>query len=496
MDKIAPVLSNCPVNITVSTGISCASTVSWSPPTVSDNCNAYTLTSSHTPGSLFSLGITSVTYTATDDFGNSSSCSFQVNVVDNTPPSVTNCPQNITAYANASCRATVNWTAPSATDNCSLQSFTSNYNPGSSFLIGTSIVSYTATDNAGNTSTCSFTVTVIDNSPPVFSSCPSAITVPGSDDCQAVVSWPVPVATDNCSVTITTNHNSGESFPIGTTAVTYTATDGSGNKSVCTFNVTVTDNTSPVFTVCPAAINLSADDACEMPVTWDLPIATDNCDITLTSNHNPGELFPVGVTKVEYKATDNYGNASYCTFTVTIESNERPHITGCPSDINAEADESGSVSVTWTPPVATSTCSEVELTSSHDPGDIFPVGATKVEYVATDASNNETTCTFNVVVAYKEVTLDVVQLVTPNGDGINDEWVIKNLEQFSKNKVTIVDRWGSLIYNASGYNNNDIVWKGINANGQPAPTGTYFYTIEVHFRDRQVKQTGFIELVQ
>src|SRR5204863_90772 len=106
-------------NITVNiTGAGCTKTVSWTPPTASDNCNVKTFTSTHSPGFAFPKGSTTVTYTAKDPAGNTATCSFVVTVNDVTPPVISGCPANITVNASASCNAVVTWTAPTFTDNC------------------------------------------------------------------------------------------------------------------------------------------------------------------------------------------------------------------------------------------------------------------------------------------------------------------------------------------------------------------------------------------
>jgi hypothetical protein len=140
------------------------------------------------------------------------------------------------------------WTAPTAADNCSMKSFTSNYAPGATFPKGTTTVTYTAKDSADNTSICSFTVTVIDNTPPVVS-CPANITtLVDSASCSKAVSFTV-TATDNCpGVTVVSTPPSGSVFPKGTTTVKSVATDAAGNKDSCTFTVTVT-NPAPVVTI-------------------------------------------------------------------------------------------------------------------------------------------------------------------------------------------------------------------------------------------------------
>lgn len=115
METIPPVISNCPPNMIVSLpSSSCSMTVSWSPPSATDNCEMESLTSVPAMGSIFPIGSTEVTYTALDVFGNTSTCSFTILVEDHTPPVFTTCPSDITAPANGTCQAVVSWTAPLA----------------------------------------------------------------------------------------------------------------------------------------------------------------------------------------------------------------------------------------------------------------------------------------------------------------------------------------------------------------------------------------------
>ena len=108
---------------------------------------------------VYPVGTTNVTWTAYDFSGNTSTCSMTVTVTDDEAPVITNCPGDIT-----SCSAVVNWTEPTASDNCGLLSFTSDHQPGSTFSPGTTKVTYTAKDIHANISTCSFNVTA--NIPP------------------------------------------------------------------------------------------------------------------------------------------------------------------------------------------------------------------------------------------------------------------------------------------------------------------------------------------
>jgi gliding motility-associated-like protein len=87
------------------------------------------------------------------------------------------------------------------------------------------------------------------------------------------------------------------------------------------------------------------------------------------------------------------------------------------------------------------------------------------------------------------------QVISPNGDGVNDTWVIGGLERFPDNKVTIFSRWGDIVYKARGYDNVNVVWNGNYNNGRASngnvPDGTYFYIIDL---GNGSKLTGFIVL--
>jgi gliding motility-associated-like protein len=573
-DTTAPVISNCPSDITVAVESNCETVVTWTAPTADDNCSVV-LTSSHTSGSAFSAGTTTVTYSATDPSGNVTTCSFKVIIVDSDAPVLSNCPSDIELSVNAQCQAIALWTAPTATDGCTL-TLTSTHDSGDLFVLGTTAVTYTATDNSGNTSTCSFKVIVNDTSVPVFSNCPTNIALNGDVNCQANATWTTPSVVDDCTFTMTSTHASGGSFPIGTTTVTYTAVDESGNSSTCSFTVTVEDVHAPVITGCPSTITLSAgpdcrasatwtppqfadcspfqvtsshvpgtsfplgttivaytvtdehglssnctfdvivDDKtgpvfqncpqnitvavgenCDAVVNWTVPGANDNCStVTMTKTHDPGQTFALGTTRVRYTATDGAGNSSTCEFNINVVNEHLPVITGCPGDISLKADESGLVAAEWIEPTASVRCTDVSIASSYHPGENFSVGTTPVVYTATSGAGKISTCSFNVVVAYEELSFDVNQLVTPDGDGINDQWSIPNLEKFKDNKVVIVDRWGSVVYQATGYNNENVVWKGVSQGGVAAPTGTYYYTISVRFLSEVRERKGFIELIR
>ncbi|HLP12161.1 MAG TPA: DUF2341 domain-containing protein [Flavobacteriales bacterium] len=414
-DNELPVFSTCPANISTNTSAgTCGAVVTWPAPAATDNCSGLTLTqtSGLTSGSLFPIGITTVSFLAVDASGNSATCSFTITVTDVQPPVFTSCPSNITVNNTPGlCSSVVTWVTPTASDNCPAVSVvqTGGLVSGSAFPIGTSTVTFTASDSYGNTAICSFTVTVVDNQFPVFISCPANITVnntPGS--CSAVVSWVAPVASDNCGGMVlsqTAGLPSGSSFPIGITNIVYTATDASGNATVCAFTVTVVDNQIPVFTSCPLNIAVNnTPGSCGAVVFWPAPVANDNCGglvLTQTTGLPSGSSFPIGTTSISYTATDISGNVATCSFTVTVTDNELPAFTSCPANItmNNTPGICGAV-VNWVAPAASDNCPGLSIiqTSGLPSGSTFPVGVTLVTFIATDANGNSATCSFSVTI--------------------------------------------------------------------------------------------------
>jgi gliding motility-associated-like protein len=295
--------------------------------------------------------------------------------------------------------------------------------------------------------------------------------------------------------TLTSTKNPGSIFAQGKTTVTYSATDASGNTSTCSFVVNVMDSTPPILVDCPANIVLTTD-ACRAPVEWSAPKSND-CDLSaINGSHNPGDLFPIGTTRVTYKASDILGNVSTCGFDVTVKNSSAPVISNCPVNIHLEANTHGNASATWIEPTVTAQCDEVTLTNSHRPGDVFELGTTEVAYTVTDDSGNRSYCRFNVVVSEPRIKIDVSRVITPDGNGVNDEWILTNIDQFRDNEVMIFDRWGNVIFRARAYDNQEVVWRGSNGAGGSVPTGTYFYSIIINSESSRIERKGFIELIR
>ncbi|HEY1017929.1 MAG TPA: HYR domain-containing protein, partial [Sediminibacterium sp.] len=197
-----------------------------------------------------------------------------------------------------------------------------------------------------NTANCSassntIAISVADITPPVFTGQPQIITAVNTDGSitatsaqGAIVNYSLPAAADNCSgsnVSVVATPASGSVFPLGSTEVTYIATDAAGLTATGTFTITVS-GALPVIS-CPANIVVnSAAGQCGANVNF---AATETAGIpasAITYSIQPGSFFAVGTHTVTATATNAVGS-SVCTFTITVADNIYPVLTGVPANV-------------------------------------------------------------------------------------------------------------------------------------------------------------------
>ncbi|MEK6287136.1 MAG: FG-GAP-like repeat-containing protein [Acidobacteriota bacterium] len=269
-----PPIVTCAANVATSNSPDqCSASVNTGAATATDNIDGSVTPAGTRSDGLaltapYPVGMTTITWIATDAAGNSAMCQQTVTVNDTQPPAIT-CPANINRNTDAGlCSAVVTYTA-TASDNCSGASVACNPQSGSAFQKGTTTVNCTATDTAGNTAACSFTVTVVDNQAPQII-CPPNITV--STDagvCSAVVTYSAPIASDNCSLAAPVcSPPSGSTFPVGTTTVSCTATDSANLTSSCSFTITV--NVPQLTALGPAKVWIGLKNSDDVGTKFDL----------------------------------------------------------------------------------------------------------------------------------------------------------------------------------------------------------------------------------
>ncbi|CAM3272506.1 HYR domain-containing protein [Aequorivita lipolytica] len=275
------------------------------------------------------VGANTVTLTVTDVNGNTSTCTTTVTVEDGIAPTVI-CPADITANTDAgNCFATVSFSMPIALDNCGVDTVvqTAGLPSGSQFPVGVNTIEFTATDVNGNTSTCSFTITVVDNEAPLAVCQNITIQLDANGNASIVAGDVDGGSTDQCGVaSIAIDVNTFDCSNVGDNNVVLTVTDVNGNTSTCTAIVTVEDITAPVVacqditveldpvtgtvTIAGTDIDNGSTDACGI-ASYDLDIDTFDC-----SN--------IGDNMVVLTVTDVNGNTETCTAIVTVEDNTSP----------------------------------------------------------------------------------------------------------------------------------------------------------------------------
>ena len=432
----------------------CGAVVTYTTPTFDDNCGgngqAATAMTGPASGSIFPVGTTTVTHSFTDAGGNTAMQSFDVVITDNEAPTVTpgTAQGNILINTNSPtlCGAVVTYTTPTFDDNCGGTEQTATtmtgLGSGTTFPLGSTLVTHSFADAAGTIVTHSFTVTVTDDDAPTVLTPTTNITVnndPGM--CSAVVNYTAPTFDDNCDMpitgTLTSGPASGSAFPVGTTTVTYSATDAAGNGPITSsFTVTVNDTEPPSAAAGNPGNQTQNNDTgvCQATVSWpSISLTADNCPgsvtvvytttdpkmgtvniLTATQSGNLVDFgdFPVGTTTVNFTVTDGAGNTDMGTFDVTVEDNEAP-VVACPSTqtlhfANCDAtvmvpDYRGlgnitdncpfGYTVTQSPAAGDLISSIAGITPAN--GESFPVTITVTDNNAS-AANTGTSCTFTV----------------------------------------------------------------------------------------------------
>ncbi len=392
----------------------------------SDNCGTVNLQSvSPSNFNCSNVGTNTVTLTVNDGKGNMATCSATVTVNDATPPDIF-C-QNISVdLSGSSVQISPSDVYDFGSDNCGTVNLVSvSPNTFTCNNTGSNTVVLTANDGNGNVSTCSATVTVTDVTSPTFTYCPESITVDADESCLGIATWSQPTATDNCgfSVSQTEGSDSGEYFALGTTTVTYLATDDSGLTAECSFTVTVQDVTPPTVACQPGevAVYLSGTFVTVTPedVLW---YSSDNCGYVYNDSVSPSTFgcSDVGSSHtVTLTVHDGNGNFSTCSASVMVYDNEAP--TAVCQGISVDLDASGNVSIS---------AGDINNDSSDNCGldgvsldvsdfDCDDVGSNTVTLTATDVNGNTSTCSATVNVSDNTAPSAICQSISVDLDENN-----------------------------------------------------------------------------
>ncbi len=410
-DTTAPVMSNVPINETISCGALPGPAANV---LATDNCDTnvnidFTETSTLAMISCTDSYTVTRVWIATDKCGNSTRSEQEITVVgDDEAPVLAGVPSDITTECSSISESNDN---VSATDNCTTNiiiEFNETVVVGDCEDSYEIIKEWTATDDCGNAMTETQSIVVRDNTAPLITNVPADITL----DCgQVAPAVPQVFVTDNCDPNVEivfAETNTSSTFDCTTSYVitrSWEAVDRCGNRTTREQTITVGgDSELPILTGVPADRTVS----CEENIS-NLPSvnATDNCDPNISVDFFENQLggdCPHAYQLVRtWAATDPCGNIVEQSQTITIEDNVAPVITGVPSDVSESC--TGDFDTTIPDVFATDNCDPnvfVQYAENTIPGACPGSFETIRTWSATDACGNETISTQRILVGDNE----------------------------------------------------------------------------------------------
>jgi hypothetical protein len=255
-DTNAPVITTCATNMTINAGANCQAAIPdlTTQVVASDTCGGVTITQSPVAGTPVGLGNTVVTLTVKDTANNQATCQATITVVDVTAPIITTCATNMTLNADTNCQAAIpNLTTQVVASDCNGVTITQSPVAGTLVGLGNTVVTLTVKDTANNQATCQATITVVDVTAPIITTCATNMTLNADTNCQAAIPdlTTQVVASDCNGVTITQSPVVGTLVGLGDTVVTLIVKDAANNQATCQATITVVDGSVPDITAQP-----------------------------------------------------------------------------------------------------------------------------------------------------------------------------------------------------------------------------------------------------
>ena len=389
-DQTPPVFASPPADVSVECigDVPAMTDLGWT-----DNCDGSgTVTGSdQSDGNTCPETITR-TWTYTDACNNTSSVTQTITIGDQTPPVFASPPADVSVecIGDVPVMTDLGWT-----DNCDGSGTVTGSDQSDGNTCPETITrTWTYTDACNNTSSVTQTITIGDQTPPVFASPPADVSVECIGDVPAMtdLGW-----TDNCdgSGTVTGSDQSDGNTCPETITRTWTYTDACNNASSVTQTITIGDQTPPVFASPPA--DVSVECIGDVPVMTDLGW-TDNCDGSGTvtgSDQSDGNTCPETITRT-WTYTDACNNASSVTQTITIGDQTPPVFASPPADVSVECigDVPVMTDLGWT-----DNCdgSGTVTGSDQSDGNTCPETITRT-WTYTDACNNTSSVTQTITI--------------------------------------------------------------------------------------------------
>jgi gliding motility-associated-like protein len=433
-----------------------------------------------------------------------SNVSGAITIQDVTNPVVVT--QNITVVLNPNGQASVSAAQINngSTDNCGIGSITLSPSTFTCADIGPNTVTLTVTDSNGNVSTGTAVVTITETTPPTVITRPVTVQLNATGTATISAAQVNNGSTDNCGIaSISVNQTAFTCANIGSNTVILTVTDVNGNVSTGTAIVTVTDLILPTVVTQNVTVNLDANGQATITAAQINNGSSDNCSIaTITVSPSTFTCANLGANTVTLTITDASGNVATASATVTVAidlaSTGDNDLDGMPDNCDTDDDNDGILDANDNCPLQANTNQADndndglgDACDNDDDNDGVLDGYDNCPLVYNPDQNDRDNDGLGDVC--DTIEINVSQAITPNGDGVNDTWVIYNIENHPNHIVRLYSRWGDEVMYARNYQND---WSGNYVNKtNPLPSNSYYYQIDLD-GDGTVEHSGWIYINQ
>ncbi len=265
---------------------------------------------------------------------------------------------------------------------------------------------------------------------------------------------------------------------LGTTTYKFTPSSAGNCSTPASLNVTIVSTISPTFPTI-------ADSYCLNDIAPALPATSKE---GVNGTWSPSSINTANVGRTVYTFTPTAGQCG-ASAQITIVVNPLPALTMGPDvTIAAGASTTLNVSVTgnivsyqWKPSTGLNNATIKDPVASPSSTTIYTLDVI-------DDNKCEASGSIKVTVSAATSKILVPNAFSPNGDGINDTWVITNLSAYPGATVDVFNRYGQLVFHSE---NSNKAWDGT-YNGKPLPVGTYYYIIDL--KNNEKKMAGSVTI--
>ncbi|HWK55829.1 MAG TPA: Ig-like domain-containing protein [Parapedobacter sp.] len=290
----------------------------------------------------------------------------------------------------------------------------------------------------------------------------------------------------------------------GTQEVTATVSGDNYDDLVLTANLTVTPAARTIsFPALPEKAYGDADFAAGATASSGEATTYTSSDASVVEITTDGQLHITGVGEATITATvpenSNYSNRPQASQTLVVRKASQTITFTAPAEVDRGAGTIQlHVSASSGLPVTLSIDDEEVATLSGTALNILRLGTVHITATQAGDANHEPAEPVKVAVRVADPTLDlpirVHKAVSPNGDGINEYLIIEAIKDYPENRVRIVNRNGTVVWEASGYNNGTVAFRGIGTGQNRVPAGTYFYIAEIKVGSEWKYEKGWFVL--